>query len=169
MGGEEGLHVKSAASFDNLQRIRRSALEQRIGHLGQRRDEICDALRALTDCRTCVARPMGGRRRSCDGRSGFRSAISSSLCPHICPSSPSLAVLSSQRHRLAEAPSVRPWCRETTRLGDLHRHPPASRYPHESCRVSDVMRLCIASAYMRPGRRSHIPSKTSRRQDPAAN
>jgi mRNA interferase MazF len=47
---EEGLHVKCAASFDNLQRIRRSALVERIGHLGPRREEICSSLRALADC-----------------------------------------------------------------------------------------------------------------------
>ncbi|MGH9063659.1 MAG: type II toxin-antitoxin system PemK/MazF family toxin [Acidimicrobiales bacterium] len=50
LGEEEGLQVDCAASFDNLQRIRRSALVDRIGHLGHRRDEICGSLRALADC-----------------------------------------------------------------------------------------------------------------------
>jgi mRNA interferase MazF len=50
LGKEQGLGVDCAASFDNLQRIRRSALVERIGHLGPRRGEICDALRALADC-----------------------------------------------------------------------------------------------------------------------
>ena len=50
LGEDEGLGVECAASFDNLQRIRRSALVERIGHLGPRREEICTSLRALTDC-----------------------------------------------------------------------------------------------------------------------
>lgn len=47
---EDGLGVECAASFDNLQRIRRSALTERAGTLGARREEICRALRALADC-----------------------------------------------------------------------------------------------------------------------
>lgn len=50
LGGEEGLHVECAASFDNLQRIRRSALVERIGNLGPRHQEICRSLGALADC-----------------------------------------------------------------------------------------------------------------------
>jgi mRNA interferase MazF len=50
LGEEEGLRVDCAASFDNLQRIRRSALVERIGYLGPRRVEICNSLRALSDC-----------------------------------------------------------------------------------------------------------------------
>jgi mRNA interferase MazF len=50
LGETEGLPVECAASFDNLQRIRRSALAERAGDLGLRRDEICAALRALADC-----------------------------------------------------------------------------------------------------------------------
>ena len=50
LGEDEGLAVECAASFDNLQRIRRSALTQRLGDLGWRRDEICSALHALADC-----------------------------------------------------------------------------------------------------------------------
>lgn len=50
LGEDEGLHVECAASFDNLQRIRRSALVERIGFLGPRRDEICTSLRSLADC-----------------------------------------------------------------------------------------------------------------------
>ena len=50
LGESEGLHVESAASFDNLQRIRRSALTERIGNLGLRREEICASIRALADC-----------------------------------------------------------------------------------------------------------------------
>lgn len=50
LGEEEGLGVECAASFDNLQRIRRSALVERLGHLGPRREEICNSLRALADC-----------------------------------------------------------------------------------------------------------------------
>ncbi|MDA8045829.1 MAG: type II toxin-antitoxin system PemK/MazF family toxin [Actinomycetota bacterium] len=50
LGEDEGLNVECAASFDNLQRIRRSALVERIGFLGRRRDEICTSLRSLADC-----------------------------------------------------------------------------------------------------------------------
>lgn len=50
LGPDEGLPVDCAASFDNLQRIRRSALTERAGDIGPRREEICVALRALADC-----------------------------------------------------------------------------------------------------------------------
>jgi len=50
LGETEGLPIDCAASFDNLQRIRRSALAERVGALGPRRRRICDALRALADC-----------------------------------------------------------------------------------------------------------------------
>lgn len=50
LGRDDGLEVDCAASFDNLQRVRRSALTVRAGDLGDRKDEICGALRALADC-----------------------------------------------------------------------------------------------------------------------
>ncbi len=50
LGQDEGLAVECAASFDNLQRVRRSALAERAGDVGLRREEICAALRALADC-----------------------------------------------------------------------------------------------------------------------
>ena len=50
LGEDEGVSAECAASFDNLQRIRHSALRTRIGELGSRRAEICDALNALADC-----------------------------------------------------------------------------------------------------------------------
>jgi mRNA interferase MazF len=50
LGEAEGLPVDCAASFDNLQRIRRSALGERLGSLGPCRRQICAALRALADC-----------------------------------------------------------------------------------------------------------------------
>jgi len=50
LGEAEGLSVACAASFDNLQRIRRSVLTERVGDLGSRHREICDALRNLADC-----------------------------------------------------------------------------------------------------------------------
>lgn len=50
LGRDEGLAVECAASFDNLQRIRRTALTARAGELGPRRLEVCAALRALADC-----------------------------------------------------------------------------------------------------------------------
>jgi mRNA interferase MazF len=50
LGADEGLPSECAASFDNLQRIRRSALTDRLGDVGSRRPEICGALKALSDC-----------------------------------------------------------------------------------------------------------------------
>ncbi|MFL6068567.1 MAG: type II toxin-antitoxin system PemK/MazF family toxin [Gaiellaceae bacterium] len=50
LGQAEGLAADCVASFDNLQRIRRSALVERVGELGSRREQICTALRALADC-----------------------------------------------------------------------------------------------------------------------
>lgn len=50
LGREEGLTVECTASFDNLQRILRSALTERVGDLGSRRERICGALKALADC-----------------------------------------------------------------------------------------------------------------------
>lgn len=50
LGPEEGLAYDCAASFDNLQPIRRSFLIERIGTAGRRHAEICDALAALADC-----------------------------------------------------------------------------------------------------------------------
>jgi mRNA interferase MazF len=50
LGPDEGLAVECTASFDNLQRLRRSTLTERVGELGVRTDEICEALRALADC-----------------------------------------------------------------------------------------------------------------------
>ena len=50
LGPDDGLSVKCAATFDNLQRVRRSALTSKAGGLGPRRGEVCAALRALADC-----------------------------------------------------------------------------------------------------------------------
>lgn len=50
LGADEGLDVDCVASFDNLQRIRRSVLVRRIGRLGEHRQEICRCLAALADC-----------------------------------------------------------------------------------------------------------------------
>jgi mRNA interferase MazF len=51
LGEREGLRVDCAASFDNLQPIRRSFLTVRVGQLGaESRHEICRALAALADC-----------------------------------------------------------------------------------------------------------------------
>lgn len=47
----DGLREVCAASFDNIQPVRRSALTARIGDAGrERRPEICRALAALADC-----------------------------------------------------------------------------------------------------------------------
>lgn len=50
LGPNEGLRVECAASFDNLETIVRSALTERAGTIGPRRNEICETLRALADC-----------------------------------------------------------------------------------------------------------------------
>jgi mRNA interferase MazF len=51
MGSSEGLPTECVASFDNLQRVSRSALTRRVGELTGPSEEICRALRALADCR----------------------------------------------------------------------------------------------------------------------
>ena len=50
LGSDEGLAVECAASFDNLQRVRRAALTEKAGDLGLRRNELCAALEVLADC-----------------------------------------------------------------------------------------------------------------------
>ncbi len=50
LGADENLEVECAASFDNLQRILRSALTKKIGNLDSRRNELCRAIQAMTDC-----------------------------------------------------------------------------------------------------------------------
>lgn len=50
LGEEHGLEVPCAATFDNLQPIRRGFLTGRVGVIGQPRREICRALGALADC-----------------------------------------------------------------------------------------------------------------------
>lgn len=47
---EHGVDVPCAASFDNLQPIRKSFLTSRIGSLPFPRREICQTLAALADC-----------------------------------------------------------------------------------------------------------------------
>lgn len=51
LGPDQGLPEPCAAAFDNVQPIRRTFLTERVGELGaQQREEICRALRALSDC-----------------------------------------------------------------------------------------------------------------------
>lgn len=51
LGNEDGVHEPCAASFDNLQPVRRSALTGRLAEAAPRRHaEICSALAALADC-----------------------------------------------------------------------------------------------------------------------
>lgn len=50
LGPDEGLPQECAASFDNLQPIRRSFLTRRAGGLGPRSVEICSTLSSLADC-----------------------------------------------------------------------------------------------------------------------
>lgn len=50
LGRDEGLLEPCAASFDNLRPVRKVWLTRRMGDLGPRSHEICDALAALSDC-----------------------------------------------------------------------------------------------------------------------
>ena len=51
LGPEDGLEVECAASFDNIQPMRRSFLTHRVGVADpQRRAQICSALASLADC-----------------------------------------------------------------------------------------------------------------------
>jgi mRNA interferase MazF len=50
LGPDEGLPEDCVASFDNLQRVRRSNLTEIAGDLGLRRGEVCRALEAMADC-----------------------------------------------------------------------------------------------------------------------
>jgi mRNA-degrading endonuclease toxin of MazEF toxin-antitoxin module len=47
---DHGLGVTSAASFDNIQPIRRTFLTEKVGSLPLARPSICRALGALADC-----------------------------------------------------------------------------------------------------------------------
>lgn len=50
LGEDHGLDVECAASFDNIQPIRRTFLTERVGSLSLARQSICRALGALADC-----------------------------------------------------------------------------------------------------------------------
>jgi mRNA interferase MazF len=51
LGADEGLHHQCAAAFDNVFGASRVHLAQRMGALPiDRRDEMCDAMRAVLDC-----------------------------------------------------------------------------------------------------------------------
>ncbi len=50
LGVTQGLADECAATFDNLQPIRRSFLTERVGVLTHPRAAVCQALRALADC-----------------------------------------------------------------------------------------------------------------------
>ncbi len=50
LGKDEGMSTRSAASFDNLQPVRKTFLTERIGSIDPRRSDICAALNALADC-----------------------------------------------------------------------------------------------------------------------
>lgn len=51
LGQDQGLGSACVATFDNLVPVRRSRLVEHIGELTiDQRDEICRAIRALTDC-----------------------------------------------------------------------------------------------------------------------
>ena len=47
---DDGLPEPCAASFDNLQPIRKSYLTGFVGSIAHRRSEVCRALSALADC-----------------------------------------------------------------------------------------------------------------------
>lgn len=50
LDADDGLPEPCAASFDNLQPIRKTFLTERVGSIAGRRLEICRALSALADC-----------------------------------------------------------------------------------------------------------------------
>lgn len=50
LGREHGVDTTSAASFDNLQPIRKTFLTSRVGSLASPRLEICRTLAAMADC-----------------------------------------------------------------------------------------------------------------------
>ncbi len=50
LGADEGLETECVANFDGLQRIQRTSLTTKIGNLGVRHQEICEALRVMSDC-----------------------------------------------------------------------------------------------------------------------
>ena len=50
LDAEDGLPEPCAASFDNLQPIRKSLLTDRLGSVRRRRRDICNALKAVSDC-----------------------------------------------------------------------------------------------------------------------
>ena len=51
LGTRHGLSADCAATFDNIQPIRRASLTTRVGRLDiDELEEICRAIRALTDC-----------------------------------------------------------------------------------------------------------------------
>jgi mRNA interferase MazF len=50
LDADQGLPETCAASFDNLQPIRRSFLTDRLGRIEFPRSQICAALSALADC-----------------------------------------------------------------------------------------------------------------------
>jgi mRNA interferase MazF len=52
LGLDDGLPIECAASFDNLQTLRRAFLTERVGESSaDRRRQVCAALAALADCR----------------------------------------------------------------------------------------------------------------------
>ncbi|MEZ5383277.1 MAG: type II toxin-antitoxin system PemK/MazF family toxin [Microthrixaceae bacterium] len=51
VGPDEGLHLESVATFDNLAAVPKSVLTAQLGELGaDGRQKICDALAALANC-----------------------------------------------------------------------------------------------------------------------
>ena len=50
LGEQVGLREPCVASFDNLQRISRTDLTERVGTLAHPRRAVCRALSALADC-----------------------------------------------------------------------------------------------------------------------
>ncbi len=50
LGAADGLDVVGAATFDNLQLVRRSSIGAQLGMIDRPRAQICEALAALADC-----------------------------------------------------------------------------------------------------------------------
>lgn len=50
LGSDEGMRTECVANFDDLTVVDRAILTRRLGQLGSRLHEMCDALNALADC-----------------------------------------------------------------------------------------------------------------------
>lgn len=50
LGPDEGLPTEAVANFDDLASVPRALLVRRLGSLGPRSGDLCEALRGMADC-----------------------------------------------------------------------------------------------------------------------